>query len=43
MKFTFTREIMRRLDLAEHELPSSIAAFVDSHLGPDRQRTLRFA
>jgi len=37
------REIMRRLDLAGHELPSSIAAFVDSHLGPDRQLTLRLA
>jgi hypothetical protein len=29
-------EIMRRLDLAGHELPSSTRAFVDSHLGPDR-------
>jgi hypothetical protein len=37
------REIMRRLDLAEHELPSSIEAFVDSHLGPDRQLTPRLA
>ncbi len=37
------REIMRRLDLAGHEPPSSIAAFVDSHLGPDRQLTLRLA
>jgi hypothetical protein len=37
------REIMRRLDLAGHELPSPIQAFVDSHLGPDRQLTLRFA
>jgi hypothetical protein len=37
------REIMRRLDLARHELPSSIQAFVDSHLGPDRQLTLRLA
>jgi hypothetical protein len=34
--------IMRRLDLAGHELPASIAAFVDSHLGPD-QLTLRLA
>jgi hypothetical protein len=32
---------MRRLDLAGHELPLSIAAFVDNHLGPDRQLTLR--
>ena len=37
------REILRRLDLAGHALPSSIAAFVDSHLGPDRQLTLRLA
>jgi hypothetical protein len=37
------REIMRRLDLAGHQLPSSIQAFVDSHLGPDRQLTLRLA
>jgi hypothetical protein len=35
------REILRRLDLAGHELPSSIVAFVDSHLGPDRQLSLR--
>ncbi len=34
-------EILRRADLAGHELPSSIQAFVDSHLGPDRQLTLR--
>jgi hypothetical protein len=37
------REIMRRLDLAGHELPASTAAFVDRHLGPDRQLTLRLA
>ncbi len=37
------REIMRRLDLAGHELPLSIQAFVDSHLGPDRQLALRLA
>jgi hypothetical protein len=35
------REIMRRLDLAGHELPSSIQAFVDGHLGPDCQLSLR--
>jgi hypothetical protein len=35
-------KILRRLDLAGHELPSSIQAFVDRHLGPDRQLTLRF-
>ena len=37
------REIMRRLDLAGDALPSSIAAFVDSHLGGDHQLTLRLA
>ena len=37
------REIMRRLDLAGGALPSSLAAFVDSHLGPDHQLTLRLA
>jgi hypothetical protein len=37
------REIMRRLDLAGGALPSSLAAFVDGHVGPDRQLTLRLA
>jgi hypothetical protein len=37
------REILPRLDLAGDALPSSIAAFVDCHLGPDRQLTLRLA
>jgi hypothetical protein len=37
------REIMRRLGLAGDELPSSLEAFVDQHLGPDRQLTLRLA
>jgi hypothetical protein len=37
------REIQRRVDLAGHELPSSIESFVDRHLGPDRQLTLRLA
>jgi hypothetical protein len=37
------REIMRRLGLTGDELPSAIEAFVDSHLGPDRQLTLRLA
>jgi hypothetical protein len=34
---------MRRLDLAGQKLPLSIQAFVDSHLGADRQLTLRLA
>ena len=37
------REIMRRLDLAGVALPSSLAAFVDTQAGPDRQLTLRLA
>jgi hypothetical protein len=37
------RGIMHRLDLAGDALPSSLAAFVDSHAGPDRQLTLRLA
>jgi hypothetical protein len=32
-----------RDDLAGGALPSSLAAFVDSHVGPDRQLTLRLA
>jgi hypothetical protein len=37
------REIMRRVGLAGDALPSSLEAFVDQHLGPDRQLTLRLA
>jgi hypothetical protein len=37
------REILHRIDLAGRELPSSIEAFVDRHVGPDRQLTLRLA
>jgi hypothetical protein len=37
------REIMRRLDLAVLELSPSIGEFVEHHLGPDRQLTLRLA
>jgi hypothetical protein len=37
------REIMRRLHLAGDELPSSLEAFVERYLGPDRQLTLRLA
>ena len=35
------REIMRRRGLAGDELPSSLEGFVDRHLGPDRQLTMR--
>ena len=37
------RGIMRRLDLAGGALRSSLVPFVDSHVGPDRQLTLRLA
>jgi hypothetical protein len=36
-------EIMRRADLAGLELSPSIGEFVEHHLGPDRQLTLRLA
>jgi hypothetical protein len=35
------REITRRFDVAGDDLPSSLEAFVERHLGPDRQLTLR--
>jgi len=37
------REIVRRLDLAGDELPSSLEGFIERHLGPERQLTLRLA
>jgi hypothetical protein len=37
------KEIMRRFDLAGDELPSSLEVFMDRHLGPERQLTLRLA
>jgi hypothetical protein len=37
------REIMRRLDLAGAKLPSTLEGFVERHLGPERQLTLRLA
>lgn len=37
------RKIIRRVGLAGDELPPSLATFVDRHLGPDRQLTLRLA
>ena len=37
------RDIWRRLDLAGDALPSSLVPFVDSHVGPDHQLTLRLA
>ena len=37
------REIMRRLDLAGREMPSTIEAFIERHIGHDGQLTLRLA
>jgi len=37
------REILRRVDLAGGELPPSLEGFVERHLGPERQLTLRLA
>jgi len=37
----FARELMRRLELAGDELSSSLESFMDRHLAPDRQLTLR--
>jgi hypothetical protein len=37
------REIMRRAGLAGDELPPSLEDFVEQHLGPERQLTLRLA
>jgi hypothetical protein len=35
------REITRRIGVAGNELSESLAEFVDQHLGPERQLTLR--
>ena len=37
------REVTRRLGLAGDELPSPLEAFVDRHVGSERQLTLRLA
>jgi hypothetical protein len=34
---------MRRLGIAGDELPSLLEAFIERHLGPERQLTLRLA
>ena len=35
------REILRRLDLKGDDIPSELEDFIDRHVGPDRQLTLR--
>jgi len=37
------QEILRRLDLEGHDVPSVLEDFIDRHVGPDRQLTLRLA
>jgi hypothetical protein len=37
------REIMRRFDLAGDELPTALEGFMERHIGPERQLTLRLA
>jgi hypothetical protein len=39
----FARKIMRRLDLAGADLPPSLETFIERHIGPERQLTLRLA
>jgi hypothetical protein len=36
-------ELLRRIDLAGDELPPSLETFVERHIGPERQLTLRLA
>jgi hypothetical protein len=40
---TIAQEILRRLDLAGDDVPSVLADFMDRHVGPHRQLTLRLA
>jgi hypothetical protein len=39
----FAREILRRINLAGAELPPSLETFIERHIGPERQLTLRLA
>lgn len=36
-------EVQRRLDLADRPVPPELEDFLDRHIGPDRQLTLRLA
>jgi hypothetical protein len=40
---TIAQEILRRLGLEGRNVPSELEDFVDCHVGPDRQLTLRLA
>jgi hypothetical protein len=37
------QEILRRLDLAGEDVPTELEGFIDRHVGPDRQLSLRLA
>ena len=37
------QEILRRLGLEGSDVPAGLQGFIDSHVGPDRQLTLRLA
>lgn len=37
------QEILRRLGIEGHDVPSELEDFIDRHVGPDRQLTLRLA
>jgi hypothetical protein len=37
------REILRRLGLQDRDVPPELEGFMDRHVGPDRQLTLRLA
>ena len=37
------QEILRRLGLEGRNVPSELEGFIDCHVGPDRQLTLRLA
>jgi hypothetical protein len=37
------QELLRRLGLEDRDIPSSLEDFIDRHVGPDRQLTLRLA
>ena len=36
-------ELLRRLDLEGRDIPAELEDFIDRHVGPDRQLTLRLA
>jgi hypothetical protein len=38
-----TQEILRRLDLEGRDVPAELEDFIDRHVGPDRQLTMRLA